>query len=173
MDTPAIHFEEQFLSGSLALFQQLKDTVIWDERMKARKTASFGVAYDYSQITYPETAMPAALQKICLELKETLGFLPNNCLLNYYEDGLSSMGFHADSSEELAPGTGVAIISLGDVRTITFRSKSDKSVEFNYPLPSGSLLYMTKQIQDHWLHAIPKAINAGERISLTFRAIIK
>ena len=83
------------------------------------------------------------------------------------------MGFHSDSSEALAPETGVAIISLGDVRSIVFRSKADRSVEFSYPLPSGSLLYMTKEIQDHWLHAIPKAPGAGERISLTFRAIVK
>jgi hypothetical protein len=32
---------------------------------------------------------------------------------------------------------------------------------------------MTKEIQDHWLHAIPKTVNAGERISMTFRAIAK
>ncbi|MTW09381.1 alpha-ketoglutarate-dependent dioxygenase AlkB [Pseudoduganella eburnea] len=173
MNTPAIQFVEKFLIGSDDLFQELKHSVAWDERMKARKTASFGVAYDYSQISYPEIPMPAKLQAICEEIEAALGFLPNNCLLNYYEDGLSSMGFHSDSSEELAHGTGVAIISLGAVRIITFRSKADKSAEFNYPLPSGSLLYMTKEIQDHWLHSIPKSVNAGERISLTFRAIVK
>ncbi|ALV04768.1 2-oxoglutarate-Fe(II)-dependent oxygenase superfamily protein [Roseateles depolymerans] len=173
MNSPTIRFEEQFLDGSQALFQKLKQSVTWDVRMKARKTASFGVSYDYSQITYPESPMPAELQAVCQKLQAALGFLPNNCLLNYYEDGLSSMGFHSDSSEELAPGTGVAILSLGDTRSIIFRSKADRSVEFSYPLPSGSLLYMTKQIQDHWLHAIPKAQNAGERISLTFRSIVK
>jgi alkylated DNA repair dioxygenase AlkB len=83
------------------------------------------------------------------------------------------MGFHFDSSKELMPGSGEAIVSLGDVRSIIFRSKSDKSVEFSDPLPSGSLLYMIQQIQDHWQHAIPKAAHAGPRISMTFRAIIK
>lgn len=165
--------EEQFLGGSQDLFLRLKQSVPWDERMKARKTASFGVAYDYSQITYPESSMPIELQVVCKKLEAALGFLPNNCLLNFYEDGLSSMGFHSDSSEELAPGTGVAIISLGDVRSIVFRSKTNRSMEFSYPLLSGSLLYMTREIQDHWLHAIPKAAEAGERISLTFRAITK
>jgi alkylated DNA repair dioxygenase AlkB len=173
MNPPALHLEERFLSESQQLFLMLKQSVAWDERMKARKTASFGVSYDYSQITYPESPMPMELQDVCIKLEEALGFLPNNCLLNYYQDGLSSMGFHSDSSEELVQGTGVAVVSLGDVRSIVFRSKSDKSVEFIYPLPSGSLLYMTKQIQDHWLHAIPKAANTGERISLTFRAIVK
>lgn len=173
MNAPEFHFEERFLSEPQQLFQFLKQSVTWDDRMKARKTASFGVSYDYSQITYPESSMPLELQDACKKLEQVLGFLPNNCLLNYYEDGLSSMGFHSDSSEELVSGTGIAIISLGDVRSIVFRSKVDKSVEFIYPLPSGSLLYMTKQVQDHWLHAIPKAVNAGERISMTFRAIAK
>jgi alkylated DNA repair dioxygenase AlkB len=173
MNPPALHLEERFLRESHQLFLKLKQSVDWDERMKARKTASFGVSYDYSQITYPKSPMPMELQDVCIKLEEALGFLPNNCLLNYYKDGLSSMGFHSDSSEELVQGTGVAIVSLGELRSIVFRSKSDKSVEFSYPLPSGSLLYMTKQIQDHWLHAIPKAANADERISLTFRAIVK
>lgn len=117
--------------------------------------------------------MPPEIQAVCDQLEAALGFRPNNCLLNYYEDGGSSMGFHSDSSEELLAGTGVAIVSLGHVRSIVFRSKADKSVEFAYPLPSGSLLYMTKQIQDAWLHAIPKDPSAGERISMTFRAIVK
>lgn len=173
MNAPAIQLEDRYLVGSEDLFEKLKNSVTWDERMKARKTASFGVSYDYSQITYPESPMPAELQAICQKLEGSLGFLPNNCLLNYYEDGLSLMGFHSDSSEELEPGTGVAIISLGAVRSIIFRSKVDKAVEFSYPLLSGSLLYMTKQIQDQWLHAIPKAGDVGERISLTFRAIVK
>lgn len=173
MDSPAIHFNDRFLFEPQQLFDMLKHSVPWDQRMKARKTASFGVAYNYSQITYAESPMPAELQEVCKQLEQALGFLPNNCLLNYYEDGLASMGFHSDSSEELLPGTGIAIVSLGAVRSIIFRSKADKTVEFSYPLPSGSLLYMTKQIQDHWLHAIPKAENAGERISLTFRVIVK
>ena len=173
MDAPAIHFEELFLDESLQLFHLLKRSVDWDTRMKARKTASFGVSYNYSQIAYPESPMPLKLQEVCSQLAQALGFQPNNCLLNYYEDGLSSMGFHSDSSEELFAGTGVAIVSLGHVRSIVFRNKSDKSVEFAYPLPSGSLLYMTKEIQDCWLHAIPKDVNAGERISMTFRAIVK
>src|SRR6478752_7677033 len=51
--------------------------------------------------------------------------------------------------------TGVAIVSLRHPRPIVFRSKTDKSVEYSYMRSSGSLLYMSKEIQDHWQHAIP------------------
>jgi alkylated DNA repair dioxygenase AlkB len=131
--------------------------------MKARKTASFGVSYDYSQIVYPQTEMLPSLVEVCKSIEIELGFYPNNCLLNYYQDGSSSMGFHSDSSEELAAGTGVAIISLGSVRNIVYRSKENLA-EFSYPLQNGSLLYMSQEMQAYWLHAIPKAENVGERI---------
>jgi alkylated DNA repair dioxygenase AlkB len=172
-DEPAILLKPQFLGQPSDMFSFLLRTVRWDDRMRARKTASFGVAYDYSQIAYAPTAMPEALQKVCAQLQEELNFFPNNCLLNYYENGDDSMGFHSDSSEALEPGTGVAIVSLGSVRSIVFRNKRDRSVEHAYPLPSGSLLYMTEDLQGDWLHAIPKASGVGERISLTFRAIVK
>ncbi len=141
--------------------------------MKARKTASFGVSYDYSQISYEQIKMLPELETVCGLIELELGFRPNNCLLNYYLDGNSSMGFHSDSSEELAKATGVAIVSLGAVREIAYRSKLEPVVEFFYPLESGSLLYMSQEMQEFWLHAIPKVNTSGERISLTFRQIIK
>ncbi|MFZ6656964.1 alpha-ketoglutarate-dependent dioxygenase AlkB [Undibacterium sp. TJN19] len=170
MTAPAIYLKPDFLSRPDCLFDQLKNEVSWDERIRSRKTASFGVAYDYSQISYAPTVMPDFLQIICTAVECELEFLPNNCLLNFYPDGNSSMGFHSDSLEKLASGTGVAIISLGSVRHIAYQKKTDRNVEFLYPLPAGSLLYMSDAIQESWLHAIPKG-DDGERISLTFRKI--
>ncbi|WP_230412274.1 alpha-ketoglutarate-dependent dioxygenase AlkB [Undibacterium hunanense] len=172
MQAPSISLKHDFLPKADTLFMQLKNEVVWDERMRARKTASFGVAYDYSQIRYAPNTMPGFLQIVCKAIENELGFLPNNCLLNFYTDGNSSMGFHSDFTGDLAEGSGVAIISLGSQRQIVYRSKADKSQEFAYPLPPGSLLYMSAAIQDDWLHAIPKEAGAGERISMTFRKIV-
>lgn len=173
MNQPDVFFKPGFLSEHKDLFDHLISSVRWDERMKARKTASFGVSYDYSQMSYEQMPMPNGLVSVSERIGDMLGFMPNNCLLNYYEDGTSSMGFHSDSSEELAAGTGVVIVSLGSVRSLVFRSKANKSIEFDYPLPPGSLIYMTKEVQDHWHHAIPKMEGAGPRISMTFRSIVK
>ncbi|MFC3150056.1 alpha-ketoglutarate-dependent dioxygenase AlkB family protein [Litoribrevibacter euphylliae] len=170
---PNLIIIENFVKESDSLFLNLKESVNWDERMKARKTASFGVAYDYSGITYPNEDMPQVLGAICEKIDEELGFKPNNCLLNYYLDGDSSMGYHSDSSEELLEGTGVAIVSLGSERNISYRSKEDKEIKHKYPLKSGALLYMNDEVQEKWMHAIPKQKGVGERISLTFRHIIK
>jgi alkylated DNA repair dioxygenase AlkB len=170
---PPVHFEADFLSDPEGLFEHLVQTVQWDERMRARKTASFGVSYDYSQMHYDTRPMPPELQAVAHLVKQRIGFEPNNCLLNYYEDGRSSMGFHSDSTAELTPGAGVAIVSLGSEREIVFRSKTDRKSELRYALPKGSLLYMTNEVQDSWLHAIPKASGVGPRISLTFRSVVK
>ncbi|MEM7760272.1 MAG: alpha-ketoglutarate-dependent dioxygenase AlkB, partial [Cyanobacteria bacterium P01_A01_bin.40] len=58
-------------------------------------------------------------------------------------------------------------------RYISYRSKLDKILKYKYLLPNGSLLYMDNLIQKNWMHAIPKQRNIGERISLTFRQIVK
>jgi alkylated DNA repair dioxygenase AlkB len=171
LHAPPVLLQAGFIADPDALFAALKSGVTWDERMKARKTASFGTSYDYSQIAYDAVPMPALLEALCGRLEGELGFRPNNCLLNYYPDGKSSMGFHSDDTDGLAEGTGVAIVSLGSVRAIAYRNKRDATLRADYPLPNGSLLYMSGQMQQDWLHAIPKDAQAGERISLTFRAI--
>lgn len=173
MTAPPIILKEGFIPKPDALFTHLVSSVTWDERMRARKTASFGVAYDYSQMVYPAAPMPAELDEICGMIADALGFRPNNSLLNYYPDGESSMGFHSDSSEELTPGTGVAIVSLGAERAMAYRLKSDKTVQTTVMLRSGSLLFMSDLMQQDWLHAIPKAPGSSPRISVTFRSIVK
>ena len=170
---PDIRIIEDFIVAPNQLFDELIETVVWDERMKARKTASFGVSYDYSGIDYPQVEMPKQLSSLCEGIDLILGFKPNNCLLNYYIDGDSTMGFHSDSSEELMEGTGVAIVSLGSERTIWYRSKENKEIKIPYKLKSGALLYMGNEVQVKWMHAILKESNVGSRISLTFRHIIK
>ncbi|QDU07349.1 alpha-ketoglutarate-dependent dioxygenase AlkB [Gimesia aquarii] len=173
MNEPELYFRENFLENPNELLDFFREGVDWDERMKARKTASFGISYDYSGITYSQKEMLPELVPICERIQQEIGFLPNNCLMNYYPDGHSTMGFHSDSTDELMEDTGVVIVSLGSSRYISFRSKLDSKIKFKYLLNSGGLLYMQNEIQAQWMHAIPKDPAASERISLTFRWIIK
>lgn len=160
-----------FIDDSLSLFEMLKNNVKWDERMVARKTASFGKAYNYSQMSYPHKPFPNELKGIVFKISNTLGFEPNNCLLNYYLDGKSKMGYHSDQTDILIAGTGVVIVSLGAIRTLRFRNIADKSQIKDFELQSGSLFYMTNGVQDKWQHCIPKCNTNKGRISLTFRML--
>lgn len=160
-----------FISYSDQIFTYLAAHADWDTSMALRKTASYGVAYNYSQISYPYKPMLPLLADICKQLQPHIGFIPNNCLLNYYADGRSKMGFHADNTDVLEAGTGVAIVSIGDNRVLRFRETHNKTNLIDYSLSPGSLLYMAQSVQANWQHAIPIADTDRARISLTFRRI--
>lgn len=171
MNIDGITYLENFINSPDELFSQLTSTVNWDERMSARKTASFGKAYNYSQIDYPFQDFLPELQLIIQNLIPLIGFEPNNCLINYYLDGKSKMGYHSDQTDILETNTGIAIVSLGETRELKFRNIKNPELFVNYQLPKGSLIYMTQEVQTEWQHAIPKSDTTNGRISLTFRQI--
>jgi alkylated DNA repair dioxygenase AlkB len=170
LDTGSIRLRTDFLPDSLALYDHLVLSVVWDTRIRARKSMSFGLPYNYSGIVWPSAPFPDVLVPLLPSVAAEVGFEPNNCLANFYPTGDSTMGFHSDATAELEPGTGIAVLSLGAERTITFRRIDDKTVMAHHRLPSGSLLWMCQEMQTEWCHAILADPTATDgRISLTFR----
>jgi alkylated DNA repair dioxygenase AlkB len=93
----------------------------------------------------------------------------NACLLNLYHDGSESMGWHTDNEKEIIPHSSIASLSLGAERKFSFKHKTTQETQ-SILLESGSLLEMAGEIQDHWLHALPKTKKILlPRINLTFR----
>lgn len=172
MNDLRIEIDSNFYSQHAELFRSLMDTIQWDESMRARKTASFGQPYNYSQMHYESTPLPSCLEPLVDRLQVRLGIIFNNCLINFYQSGANTMGFHSDETLGLVPGTGVAIVSLGSPRDITYRSIDDPTVRRSFTLDPGSLLYMDDDTQKYWQHAIQRSEGAGPRISLTWRAVL-
>ena len=166
---PHLMIEDGFFKKQSELFQTLVETIDWETSMSARKTASFGVPYNYVQMTYAAVPMHPALMQVSDRLFTRLGIRFNNCLLNYYETGYNRMGFHADDTTGLEAGTGVAIVSVGSPRAITYRNKLDPELRHKFTLQPGSLLYMESAVQEEWFHAINRQKGVGPRISLTWR----
>lgn len=164
------NFLDNTLSNDLLNF--CDNSITWDTSMRSRKTASFGKSYDYNQMSYGDTNIPTFFDNIINNIANCLGWTPNNLLLNHYADGTSKMGFHSDRTDILAPNTGVAILSIGSTRDLTFRNMSDKSDIITIPLPNGTLFYMSADLQNFYTHAILPTDNVGARISLTFRRIL-
>lgn len=164
-----ITYIENFINNPTELFNILTKTINWDERMSARKTASFGKAYNYSQIDYPYQEFLPEIETIIKQLKPIIGFEANNCLINYYMDGKSKMGYHSDQTDILETNTGIAIVSIGELRILKFRNIENPDKFLTFELTAGSLVYMTQEIQKKWQHAIPKSDTENGRISLTFR----
>jgi alkylated DNA repair dioxygenase AlkB len=143
----------------------------YDTSMKSRWTTSFGKSYDYSGKTYPYVEMPDFLTNLIPDISDLVGFTPNNCLINLYHDGKSSMGYHSDNTDILADNTGVVIISIGTTRTLRFRNILDNNNIIDYVLDNGSIFYMTGYLQNYWMHSIPRSDTDDVRISITFREI--
>src|SRR6266571_1816673 len=53
----AIIYQPEFVSDSDELFQSLASQVVWDERLRSRKTACFGQPYNYSGMVYAAAPM--------------------------------------------------------------------------------------------------------------------
>jgi alkylated DNA repair dioxygenase AlkB len=94
----------------------------------------------------------------------------NVCLLNYYENGLQRIGWHADR-EEMGRTTPVLSVSLGATRSFYLRAKVDGGHDrAALALTAGSILGMAPPCQERYVHAIPKEPLVTEgRINLTFR----
>jgi alkylated DNA repair dioxygenase AlkB len=99
----------------------------------------------------------------------------NHVLVNRYRDGSDSIGLHADDEPELGRDPIVATISLGATRRFVLkprraRSGSSRSLDVCH----GSLFVMGGTCQRYYVHGVPRQSDvAGERISLTFRRLLR
>lgn len=160
-----------FLSDPGQWFGYFETGLDWNRRMKSRYTHTFGYAYDPGHGIRHVSRIPPYLRPLMERVDRTFGFMPNNCLVNYYPDGEHYIGFHSDQGEEMKTGTGVAILSLGSVRTLVMRRTEEPDTRFHYPLRPGSAFHMKDELQETWQHGIPKEAGKGPRISLSFRLL--
>ena len=178
---PAMEPELTYRAGAVAdpdaLFAHVRDTVPWTAQMASRKTASLGRPYNYKGASYPVAEWLPALAELRDTLAPEIGFTATNCLLNYYPTGRHSLGWHQDDVDILAPGTGIAIISLGAARPLRLRRVDPLAPNgFEYRsvlLEPGSLLTMTAAMQSTWQHSLRRVAAPDPRISLTLREIVR
>lgn len=130
--------------------------------------------YTYSGIRNDPLPWPEHLTDLRTRLEETCAHTFNSVLLNYYRTGDDYMSWHSDDEPELGATPTIASISLGVSRVFQFRSKPREQIKRTHdiPLNNGSLLVMSGQTQQEWVHAIKKASGEpGGRVNLTFRHV--
>jgi alkylated DNA repair dioxygenase AlkB len=163
-----------FLPDPGATLAAVREQVAWTTQMASRRTASEGVPYNYSGASYPVAAWSPAVAAVRDRVAAALGFEPTNCLMNRYADGRQSLGFHSDDVAILEADTPIVIVSLGATRTLRLRTTGpDGFVYVDRPLVAGSMLVMDQAMQASWRHAIRREPIDDERISLTFRRIVR
>ena len=136
-----------------------------------RQTAYYGARdYLYAGIVQKAKSWTTYLAAIRSLVESELDTEFNSALLNFYPDGNSYIGWHADDEKSLGNDPVIASISLGATRKFSFKDKQTKEV-FSLQLENGSLLFMGKGTQINYLHSLPKQKDLGPRINITFRYI--
>jgi alkylated DNA repair dioxygenase AlkB len=140
----------------------------------------------YSGITHEVQPWIPCLLEVKAKIEKITGASYNTVLLNMYQTGDDHLNAHADDYN-LGPNPNIASISLGSCRAFVMAQyhknpewKPESGIEifkpdnhkFQYNLAHGSLLVMSGSTQEHWTHEVPKMVNVGPRISLTFRKFI-
>ena len=140
-----------------------------------RYSAWYGDAdteYTYSGLKMYPKEWNKGLNFIKEKVNEIAGLEFNSVLLNWYRDGIDSMGWHADDEKELGQNPVIASVNFGATRRFILRRKDKHKEKIEVALKHGTLLIMAGEMQHHWQHSIPKEKKVSEdRVNLTFRVI--
>lgn len=125
--------------------------------------------HEFQEDTIPEWISPFIKYiDICEESQGRSGGY-NQCLVNWYPNGTSTIGAHGDDERGLKENAPIYAISLGVPRKFRIRSK-DKSFRKDLLTSNGLVMAMCGNMQKKYTHEIPKEkLVMGSRISLTFR----
>ena len=155
-----------------------EEVVIFGRRRRTPRLSAWhgdeGAAYSYSGLKLHPEPWTKTLLAIRRRVESVAGAGFNSVLLNYYRDGLDSMGWHSDDEPELGRTPLIGSVSLGATRRFQLRHKTFAGLRTAMDLPGGSYLEMGGSTQRHWRHCVPKVTaraGAGPRINLTFRTI--
>jgi alkylated DNA repair dioxygenase AlkB len=155
-------------------WRQEEITVYGKPYLQPRLSAWYGdLAYSYSGIRLEPLPWTPTLLEIKRRVETLVKHNFNSVLLNLYRDQHDGMGMHSDDERELGPEPAIASLSLGEERTFLLKHKSRKDLKtVKLTLPSGSLLLMQGQTQQHWRHGINRERQVcAPRLNLTFRTI--
>lgn len=178
-----LNYNSGFLNEkeSAAYFTCINDNTLWRKEelyifgklhRLERRVAWYGdkaYLYRYSGQGHCAGAWFSELKTLRDKITLFCGESLNACLLNYYPDGKSGMGWHSDDESSIVRSSCIASLSLGAARPFQLRHRK-RHIKTELLLEPGSLLLMKGSMQEHWQHALPKRIGIRDaRINLTFR----
>ncbi|MCY3541659.1 MAG: alpha-ketoglutarate-dependent dioxygenase AlkB [Gammaproteobacteria bacterium] len=173
--SPAV--SDQLLARSLAEIAWAQDHIkLFGKSMPVPRLSawfsSVSASYKYSGVAHQPQEMPDFVRDLLVEVMRRTGINFNSMLVNLYQDGTQSMGWHADDEPELGPDVTIASLSVGAERELRFRHRYNKDQRLAISLEHGSLLMMYPPLQEYWLHELPKRRSITEpRINFSFRVL--
>ncbi len=177
---PPIKYIKDFVDEPNRVLEILQKELDWEHRDAPRYEVymnDFDKPYTYGRDKGQRTYLPkpyhAEVLKIREKLEKELNCKFEVCFLNQYKDQTHHLGFHADNSPEMDDDRPIVTVSLGAEREIWFAPTEDKKNITKVKLGNGSACIMLPQMQNNWIHKIPKAgFICGPRVSLTFRGYV-
>jgi alkylated DNA repair dioxygenase AlkB len=129
-------------------------------------------SYRYASLLITPLPWPPMLALLRERLRLELGIKTNGVLVNYYQNGQDTVGWHSDDEAEICQHSAIASISLGATRDFMIRHKRSQET-FTLALSSGDLLIMQPGMQQTWQHALPRRAKVTQfRLNLTFRMLL-
>ncbi len=145
-----------------------------------RRVQHYGWKYDYSArgASAPADPVPEFIAPIAERLRERgwFGAVPDQVIVNEYEPG-QGIAAHADRD---CFGPAVAMLSLADRWPMQFIPPGGGDDRLELFLDVGSILVLTGEAREQWLHTIAKRKSDGRgpekrqrerRVSVTFRTV--
>jgi alkylated DNA repair dioxygenase AlkB len=164
-----------WLGGADELFDRLIRVVPW----RAERRRMYDRVVDVPRLlcfygedeTLPDPMLTQAKKALEDHYRPELGEPFATAGLCLYRDGRDSVAWHGDTiGRGRKEDTIVAILSLGEPRTLMLRPAGGGGPTLRHDVGHGDLLVMGGSCQRTWQHAVPKSSKpAGPRISVQFR----
>jgi alkylated DNA repair dioxygenase AlkB len=164
-----------WVTGADALFDRLAKVVPWQaerRRMYERVVDVPRLLCFYGEgEMLPDPALDTAKAMLDAHYADELGEPFVTAGLCLYRDGRDSVAWHGDRiGRSRTEDTMVAIISIGDPRTLALRPRGGGGPALRHELGHGDLIVMGGSCQRTWEHSVPKTARpVGPRISIQFR----
>ncbi len=164
-----------WMSGADGLFEALASTVPWQAERRRMYERVVEVprllSYYREGEGLPHPVLEEARGALSRHYARELGEPFRSAGLCYYRDGRDSVAWHGDRiGRGEREDTMVAIVSVGEPRTLALRPRLGGGVAVRRRLGHGDLIVMGGSCQRTWDHCVPKTARpVGPRISVQFR----
>jgi alkylated DNA repair dioxygenase AlkB len=156
-----------WLEGHEVVFDALWRTTRWEHQRRRMYDRMVDVPRLVAELPDDGAGHPV-LDDAAAALSTRYALPLESVSLACYRDGRDSVAWHGDRMGRLTDDTVVAIVSLGTPRRFLLRPRAGGPSRA-FDLGWGDLLVMGGSCQRSWEHAVPKAAEAGPRISVQFR----
>ena len=164
-----------WLTGADLLFEALVSGVPWQAERRRMYERVVDVprllSYYRAGEPLPHPVLARARSALSGHYAAELGEPFRSAGLCYYRDGSDSVAWHGDRiGRGEREDTMVAIVSVGEPRTLALRPREGGGSTVRRALGHGDLIVMGGSCQRTWDHCVPKTARpVGPRISVQFR----